>query len=266
MKSLDGFSRVVVADGELWIAEGFEDVAGELGLAERSRWDALIADGVSGGRGRIAFVECRGRRAALKQLRRGGVAGPLWRERFLSRRRLTDNLSIPRLARERGVATPAALALLVVPGPPGLCRGWLATETVTAARNMRQRVLKLAPTPAEWAAALHAARRLHDAGIEHPDLNLGSLLIDEGGRGWVVDLDGCTIHTAALDVDRRIDALRRIERSYLKTCFMSGVAAESSIDWPATYARDDERLAARWSRREKRDVAKLNRHRRIWRR
>ncbi|MCH7780626.1 MAG: hypothetical protein IH848_07250, partial [Acidobacteria bacterium] len=77
MKSLDGFSRVVVADGELWIAEGFEDVAGELGLAERSRWDALIADGVSGGRGRIAFVECRGRRAALKQLRRGGVAGPL---------------------------------------------------------------------------------------------------------------------------------------------------------------------------------------------
>jgi 3-deoxy-D-manno-octulosonic acid kinase len=264
--SLDGFSRIVVADGELWLGEGFEGAAEEFGLRERSRWDALIAAGVAGGRGKIAFVERSGRYVALKQLRRGGLAGPIWRQRFLTRGRLTENLSIPKLARERGVATPAALALLVVPGPPGLWRGWLAIETVPAARDMRQRVLELAPTPAEWAEALCAARKLHDAGIEHPDLNLGNLLIDERGRGWVVDLDGCTVHVAALDVDRRIDAIRRIERSYLKTCFLSDVAADAAIDWPALYARADQGLAACWDQRKRRDVAKLNRHRRSWRR
>ena len=266
MTSLDGFSRVVVADGELWLAEGFEDAAEEFGLTEHSRWDALIAGGVAGGRGRIAFVERSGRCLALKQLLRGGVAGSIWRERFLSRGRLTGNLSIPKLARERGVATPDALALLVVPGPPGLWRGWLAIETVPAARDMRQRVLELAPTPAEWAEALCVTRKLHDAGIEHPDLNLGNLLIDERGRGWVVDLDGCTAHAAALDMDHRIDAIRRIERSYLKTCFLNDVAADPAIDWPAAYARGDEALAARWDQRKGRDVARLNRHRRIWRR
>ena len=265
MKSLDGYSRIVVADGELWLAEGFEDVAAEWGLAERSRWDALIAAGVTAGRGKIAFIERSGRRVALKQLRRGGVAGALWRDRFSSRARLTANLSIPKLARERGVATPAALALLVVCGPPGLWRGWLAIESVNAARNMSQRVLELPQTPQEWAEALSAARGLHDAGIEHPDLNLGNLLIDEGGRGWVVDLDGCTVHTAALDVDRRIDAIRRIERSYVKTCFLNDVAPDPEIDWPAAYAPNDAGLAARWDQRQARDVAKLDRHRRTWR-
>jgi len=261
-----GYRRVVVADGELWLAEGFEEEAGEFGLADRARWELLIADGIAGGRGKIAFIENSDRRVALKQLRRGGVAGRIWCERFSSRARLTANLSIPRIARERGVATPAALALLVVGGPPGLWRGWLAIEALRAARDMRRRLLESAPSAEEWAKALSAARALHDAGIEHPDLNLGNLLIDEAGQGWVVDLDGCKVHTEALDVDLRIDAIRRIERSYLKTCFLNDVAADPAIDWPAAYARGDEALAARWDQRRGRDVARLNRHRRIWRR
>ena len=266
MTSLDGFSRVVVADGELWLAEGFENAAEELGLAKRARWDALIAKGVPGGRGKIAFVERSRRRVALKQLCRGGVAGGIWRERFLSRERVIENLSIPKLARDRGVATPPALALLVVSGPPGLWRGWLAIETVPAARDVRKRMVERVTTPVEWAEVLSAARRLHDAGIEHPDLNLGNLMIDAAGRGWVVDLDGCTVHAAALDVDRRIDNLRRIERSYLKTCFLNDLTADPAIDWPAAYAPDAERIAARWKQRSERDVAKLKRHRRTWRR
>ena len=179
---------------------------------------------------------------------------------------MTANLSIPALARARGVATPAALALLVVSGPPRLWRGWLAIETVAHARDMRQRVLDRAPRTAEWTVALSVARALHDVGIEHPDLNLGNLLIDAGGKAWVIDLDGCTVHAAALAVDRRIDAVRRIERSYLKTCCLNDVAVDPRIEWPAAYAPGDAELAARWERRARRDVAKLNRHRRLWRR
>ena len=261
-----GFRRLVVADGELWLAEGFAEMAEGFGLADRSRWEDLIATGRAAGRGRIVSIEKSGCRVTLKQLRRGGVAGPIWRDRFFLRTRLTANLSIPTLARGRGVATPAALALLVVSGPPGLWRGWLAIETVVHARDMRQHVLEQAPTAAEWAAVLSVARGLHDVGIEHPDLNLGNLLIDASGKAWVIDLDGCTVHAQALDVDRRIDAVRRIERSYLKTCFRNDVAVDPEIEWPAAYAPDDAGLAARWGQRESRDVAKLNRHRRTWRR
>jgi len=266
VNSIDGYGRVDVEDGQLWLAEGFEDAAEEFGLTEFSRWDALIAAGVAGGRGRVSFIESSGRCVVLKQLRRGGVAGPIWRDRFSSRNRLLRNLSIPRLARERGVATPPALALLVVSGPPGLWRGWLAIEAVVDARDMRQRVLEQAPTAAEWGQALAVVRGLHDAGIEHPDLNLGNLLIDAAGRGWVVDLDDCKVHETALSVDRRIDAVRRIERSYLKTCFLNDVAEEPRIEWSAAYAPNDEGLAQRWDQRKERDLAKLTRHRLAWRR
>jgi len=264
--SLDGYVRVDVEDGELWLAEGFADTAAEFGLSERSRWESLIAAGEAGGRGKIAFIENSGRSVVLKQLRRGGVAAPLWRDRFPSRERLMGNLSIPCRARERGVATPAALALLVVGGPPGLWRGWLAIEAVLAARDMRRRVLESPPTAAEWVEVLSVARLLHDAGIEHPDLNLGNLLVDEAGRGWVVDLDGCTAHPDPLDVDCRVDAIRRIERSYRKICFLNDRVADPTIDWPATYAPGDTGLAERWEQRKARDGAKLNRHRRTWRR
>ena len=263
---MKGYHRTVVADGELWLASGFEEAADELGLGKRSRWESLIAGGKAAGRGRIAFVENSSRHMTLKQLRRGGALGSLWRDRFPSRERLTANLSTPTLARERGVSTPAALALLLVSGPPGLWRGWLALETVPRARDMMQRVLQQTPTAEVWGEVLAVVHSLHDAGIDHPDLNLGNLLLDEDGKAWVIDLDGCSVHSTTLDTDRRIDAIRRVERSYLKTCFLNDVTTDQAIHWPAAYAPGDAVLAARWDERSGRDLAKLERHRRAWRR
>ena len=266
MSPLSGFSSVRVADGELWFADGFEAAARELGLAEHSRWVSRIEEGIPGGRGKIAFVESSGRRLALKQLRRGGVAGSIWRDRFSSRERLIDNLSIPKLARDRGVATPAALALLIVPGPPAWWRGWLAIETVPNAPDLRKRLPTDPPSAAEWSDALAAVRKLHDAGIEHPDLNLGNVLVDAAGRGWVIDLDRSTVHDRPLDIDRRIDGIRRIERSYLKTCFVHELPIDTGIDWLRLYASKDASMAERWSQRHESDLTKLRRHRRAWRR
>ncbi len=201
----------------------------------------------------------------LKQLRRGGLAARLWRDRFAARQRLFANLTIPRFARERGVATPAALALLVVGGPPGLWRGWLATETVAGGRDLGRLAIAGKIDPDAWAAALAVTRELHEAGVEHPDLNLGNLLLDGGGRAWVVDLDGCTSHDSALDVDQRIDAVRRIERSYLKICYLRE-REPAEPDWPELYAPGDAGFLRRWKQRRRRDLAKLDRHRRAWRR
>ncbi len=197
MKVLDGFRRIDVADGELWIAEDFEDGAERLGLTDQSRWNASIEAGTRAGRGKIAHIEDAGRHLTLKQLRRGGLAARLWRDRFAARDRLIRNLSLPRAARQRGVATPAALALLVVGGPPGLWRGWLATETVVGGRDLGGLLLADGIRDRDWRAALDAVRGLHDAGFEHPDLNLGNLLLDPAGRAWILDLDGYAASTTA---------------------------------------------------------------------
>ncbi|NIM00302.1 MAG: hypothetical protein GTN89_05200 [Acidobacteria bacterium] len=266
MKNIEGYRRIDVADGDLWVAEGFERNAEQLRLTDQARWEAMIDAGSPAGRGRIAHIEDAGRHVTLKQLRRGGLAARLWRDRFAVRERLLQNLSLPRLARQRGVATPAALALLVVGGPPGLWRGWLALETVAGGRDLGRLFLADGIRDEEWRVALATVRGLHDAGFEHPDLNLGNLLLDEAGRAWILDLDRCTAHDGAIDVDRRIDALRRIERSYLKIGYVNDRHVDTEPDWPKLYAPGDVGLARRWELREHRDLAKLERHRRGWRR
>nr|NIM64276.1 hypothetical protein [Acidobacteriota bacterium]NIO61021.1 hypothetical protein [Acidobacteriota bacterium]NIQ32015.1 hypothetical protein [Acidobacteriota bacterium]NIQ87534.1 hypothetical protein [Acidobacteriota bacterium] len=65
-----GFERIAAARGELWVAGSFTAAAGDLGLADRSRWEKLLGGGEAGGRGKVAFVEAGGRHVVLKQLRR----------------------------------------------------------------------------------------------------------------------------------------------------------------------------------------------------
>jgi len=266
MTSIDGFSRQKIPQGELWLAEGFEPAAIELGLDHRSGWERHIAAGVHAGRGKVAFVETDAGSVMLKQLRRGGVAGPIWRERFPSRRRLMANLTLPALARERGIATPPAVALLLIASGPSLWRGWLAVRTVPGAVDFIDRVRERPPTHDEWAEALGAVRRLHDAGFGHPDLNLGNLMVDAAGDIWVIDLDRCRVRAGGLEPDARITAIRRIERSYHKTCLLNGLDPDSRIDWLELYSGGDRSLDLRWEERRDLDCARLERHRRGWRR
>ena len=258
------FTRHATPEGELWLAPGFEQGAEDLGLSSRARWDRYVSAGIPAGRGRVAFVEAGTLSIAIKKLHRGGRYGRIWRDRFHSRSRLFANLAMPTLARDRGIPTPAPLALLLVPGPPALWRGWFALEAVAGGVDLIRRVREKSPSRDEWASALAVVRRLHDAGIEHPDLNLGNLLIDNDRNAWVIDLDRCRAATTALGADARIDGIRRIERSYHKTCFQEGLAADTEIDWLDLYAADDSLLATRWSQRLARDRAMLARHRRTW--
>jgi 3-deoxy-D-manno-octulosonic acid kinase len=266
MAKVDGFARRAISRGELWLADGFEHAVDELGLDQLSRWKERLSSGVPAGRGNVAFVETAQGPLVLKQLRRGGVAGPLWRERFPSRRRLLDNLMLPALARERGVRTPPAIALLLVPSGPALWRGWLAIQAVLDAVPLSERIGDDPPKHDEWVAALAAVRGLHDAGFDHPDLNLGNLLVGPDGGVWVIDLDRCRVREQGLEQDGRITGIRRIERSYHKTCFLRGVEPDPRIDWLELYSGGDRSLDLRWEQRRDRDLARLRRHRSAWKR
>jgi len=174
------------------------------------------------GRGSTARIPLGdGTRARIKQMRRGGVLGPLWRDRFRPGRRLLDNLRVPLAALARGVATARPVALWVVIGPPGLCRAWLATEEIEGACDLAHRIAGgNAPTPVEVDAVVSLVRAMHDRGIDHRDLNLGNLLLADPGpgapRAFVIDLDRARIRPGPLGPRARMRALRRLERSAVK--------------------------------------------------
>ena len=184
----------------------------------------------------------------------GGLVGGLWRERFAGTRRLVDNLVVAREAVHRGVKTAAPVALLALRGPRGLYRAWLATEEIRDTRDLARRFAEgPAPRPAELERAVAVVRAMHDAGIEHRDLNLGNLLLrDVPAEAWVVDLDRARLHAAPLSLRTRLAGLVRLERSYVKQGRARAQVEERVRRlWYELYAAGDSALARRLERGRK---------------
>ena len=106
----EGFEVRDLPNGALIVSSSFADRFQDAGLGEPRRWEELTGRGAAAaaGRGQTARVDLSGGEAVLiKKMRRGGLAGPLWRDRYPSTRRLLQNLRVPLDAARRGVATPA---------------------------------------------------------------------------------------------------------------------------------------------------------------
>lgn len=243
------------------------------GLDDPGRLAGMTEGGAPGaGRGALARIALTGSPSlVLKRMRRGGMAGPLWGDRFPGLRRLFANLEIPIEARRRGIATPAPVLLVAAPGPPGLWRAWLGVEQVEGGRDLDHRLRNGPPvTREEIAAVIELVRRMHDAGIDHRDLNLGNLLLRRGDTGrpeaLVVDLDRAVAREGPLPFRARQRALRRLERSYVKRFGESGpLAGEGPAAWHRLYAGADVELARRLERGRPLGRVLLALHRLGWR-
>jgi tRNA A-37 threonylcarbamoyl transferase component Bud32 len=233
------------------------------GWTDPAVWDRLLERAPRrSGRGGTARVEVGpGHPLRIKRMRRGGLLEPVWRDRFRGTSRLLRNLSVPAEALARGVPTANPVALLMLSGPPGLHRAWIAFDEIEGAIDLTAVMRSSRPADRdELRTAIGAVRVLHDRGVEHPDLNLGNLMLrrrDGGAEAFVIDLDRGRIHDGALAFAARQRALRRLERSWVKE-----TAREDRTDWIYDgYAGSDADLRARLSggRRTGRWLTRLHR-------
>jgi hypothetical protein len=227
------------------------------GLNDPDVWRRLLMVAPSGaGRGSTARLELSdGKRLVLKKLLRGGATGRVRRELFAGTGRLLANIMMPLKAAERAIPTPAPAALLMVPGPPGFYHAWLAMEEIAGARDLSTMLDPGSPLPEpETAAAMRMVRDMHDSGLDHRDLNLGNLMVREAAAGgceaFIIDLDKARLAAEGLPFRRRLAALLRLERSYIKIMKLSGLGApkRERESWYRLYAADDRRLEARLAR------------------
>ncbi len=243
------------ATGTLLIGEGsLMPFLVRRGLDDPSVWRRLLSAAPTGaGRGSTARLELSdGRRLVLKKLLRGGAAGRLRRGLFTGTGRLLANIVTPLKAAERAIPTPAPVAMLIVPGPPGHYQAWLAVEEIAGAKDLSTILHSGAPLPElQTAAVMTMVRDMHDRGLDHRDLNLGNLLVREAAAGgceaFIIDLDKASLAPEGLPFQRRLAALLRLERSYIKTMKLCGAVApkRERERWYRLYAADDIELAAR---------------------
>lgn len=212
-----------------------------------------------------------GERWVVRHYHRGGAIAPILGDRYLrvGTPRPLRELEVGREAEARGIPTPVHLAAAVYPS--GIWyRGDLVTRHVPDSRDLAAvlfpgRSLGSRPLArsgsrpdgtgrrADPRAAVEATgrlfRTLHEAGVNHPDLNLKNVLIAGAGpevQALVLDLDGARLGDGVGDADRR-RMISRFWRSARKWQRATGIALDPEVEaaFRAGYETDTGRDAAR---------------------
>ena len=163
------------------------------------------------GRGPIHRMTAAGVPALVRTYRRGGLAGLVLPDAFLLQHRaVREVLALRRLA-------PLGLA----PRPLGLeVRGVLLKRMRLVVEEVASTTTLLEACARGWAGASlarlvgDAVRRMHEAGVAHPDLNVGNVLVaGDGLRAWLVDFDGAALFDEPVPPGRRARDVLRFCRS-----------------------------------------------------
>ncbi len=244
----------IEGDGVILIApRGMIDELKEAGLHRLESWSGTTAGRRGGpGRGAVAPFELPcGRRLMLKKLRRGGLAARFRNDRFRGTARLLANLTLPVELAARGVATAEPAALLLQEGPSGLFQGWLATAEIRNAIDAMTWLEGAEPAgPGLLNPIVRFVRSIHDAGLQHRDLNLGNLMVRPvkgiAENAAVLDLDGARLHGGGVPFRLRMISLWRLERSMVKRFGTRGpLGTDYRRSWAAAYSAGDAALARR---------------------
>ncbi len=193
--------------------------------------------GKSAGRGVAHFLSFGGREMVLRPFRRGGLVGKVNRDLFL-RRELDNSRSFREFAllfwmRETGLPVPRPVAAQIV--PVGIFyRAAIVTERIPDARPLEEHLRDRAVGAQVWGRVGATARRMHDAGVDHTDLNCRNILVDGAGKVWLIDFDKCSRRAPGSWADGN---LQRLLRSLRKQSGPGFHWAEA--DWAALRAGYD---------------------------
>jgi 3-deoxy-D-manno-octulosonic acid kinase len=160
----------------------------------------------------------------LRRYRHGGLLGAATGSLYLGPGRALAELRVAARAEASGAPVPHVLCLVLWPVLGPFWSAMIGTREERGARHLLELAQQLEPAPARAALAREvgqAVRRLHDAGVEHRDLQLRNVLAVDRGAGArrivVIDLDRAVYHPGAgVPVHLRAANLGRLTRSVIK--------------------------------------------------
>ena len=173
--------------------------------------------GQAPGRGASLFLNAgNGEEWVLRPYRRGGLVARLSEARYLwtglERTRAFRELRLTADLHARGLPVPRPVAADVT--RHGLTySAALITVRIPGARALASLLENGEADDALLQRVGATIRRFHDVGLDHVDLNARNLLVDEGGKVWLIDLDRCRQRPDGAWKGRNLE---RLERSLVK--------------------------------------------------
>jgi len=188
--------------------------------------------GFAEGRGTTFFVQHQGMDFVLRHYQRGGLISRISNDKYLW---LGLRLSRPwrewrmleiMLAKGLPVPTPAAIKVERV----GLSYSAdIMMHRIPQARTLMSFLMQEALAEGYWIAIGSMVRRFHEEGVHHSDLNASNILLDEGGRCFLIDFDRCGFRKVKLKWQK--ENLLRLRRSLNKALKNEEVFYFSDMNW-----------------------------------
>ena len=188
--------------------------------------------GFAEGRGTTFFIQHQGRDFVLRHYQRGGLIAKISNDKYF-----WLGLSFTRPWREWKLLTKMLEKGLPVPVPAAMKveRKWLLytadimMHRIQNARTLMQILMTDQLAEGYWIAIGSVIRRFHEEGVYHADLNANNILVDEGGRCFLIDFDRCSIRKPNLKWQQ--ENLARLKRSLNKFLTNEAVFHFSEINW-----------------------------------
>jgi 3-deoxy-D-manno-octulosonic-acid transferase len=240
-------TRVDDGRSACWIDTAFAPALPEAAF-EAAAWQARGAwQPTPAGRGSAGFIAHGTAGLVLRHFRRGGLMARWLHDSYFGRRpersRAMREFALLSQLRAAGLDVPRPLAARMQRCGLLRYRADLIVERLPGTRSLAEWLgagkARAAPPPSmplaaglqasHWQAVGAAVRRLHDAGVDHVDLNAHNLLLDKQGRTWVIDFDRCRRRAPGR---WREANLQRLARSLNKLAQQDPqLAFDSNRDW-----------------------------------
>ncbi|MEE9218116.1 MAG: lipopolysaccharide kinase InaA family protein [Acidobacteriota bacterium] len=280
----EGF--VQVKRGQMWLYLRESHAEALLGIQVQRIGEWLYRDlwdrNVSFGRGMVAIKRPAlpdGSGLVIKGYRHGGLFGNLLSSRYPSPRRALEAVAAGDAARRAGVPVPLVVVVAAERVLPFGFRLYEASVEVLGAEPLSVALGFGSGPPAPLPSGARSRRRmlveacgrsiraLHDARIDHTDLNLANLLATNSGSGtqvYVHDFDSA-IFGPSLSPARRLKALQRLYRSAVKLHPRHLPPPPlMQARWLRAYCEGDDALARYLISRRASFSHHVRRHRLLW--
>jgi len=172
--------------------------------------------GSAQGRGTTWFVQLDSMQGALRHYRRGGLFGKIISDEYLftgyEQTRSIQEFKLLKYLQKQGVNVPKPIAAKATRS--GLIyRADLLSEKIPNATDLVDLLTTQKLTEREYQSIGQEVKKLHQAQVNHTDLNIHNILLDKHGKVWIIDFDKCVQKTGN---NWKEDNLARLLRSFRK--------------------------------------------------
>lgn len=208
-------------------------VCEELNLAPTEEWfqtatwsSQQAITGSAKGRGSTLFIRHHDHDLVLRHYCRGGLVGRFNRDFFLYQQlhntRPHQELNLLNYMREQGLKVPVGVAGLVSHTLFGY-RADILFKRIPNAEDVHTLLLSNALTEDNWHSIGKAIKAMHNAQVNHHDLNIKNIMLDDQGDIWLIDFDKCERREGSQwkqsNLDRLARSLHKQQAKYAKYCF-----------------------------------------------